>query len=126
MWIFAKDGFLSITPHREKPECFMVRGRVKGDIEYYFPNATVIETPDADYRYRTTLQRDEVADRIRKAVADIHYRGFKDLVTDKRREAYYFSVWDTMYLMQEELAVKPRPRQRHEINTADYGVTSCA
>ena len=104
MWIFAKDGFLSITPHREKPDCFMVRGRVKGDIEYYFPNADVIETPNADYRYRTTLPREEVADRIRKAVADIHYRGFKTSVTDKRREAYYFSVWDTCYLMQEELS----------------------
>jgi hypothetical protein len=82
----------------------MVRGRVKGDIEYYFPNADVIETPDADYGYRTTLPRDEVGDRVRKAVMDIHYRGFKDSVTNKRREAYYFSVWDTCCLMQEELS----------------------
>jgi hypothetical protein len=103
MWIFAKDGFLSITPHREKPDCFMVRGRVKGDIEYYFPNADVIETPEADYRYRTTLLREEVADRIRKAVADIHYRGFKDSVTDKRRMPFYLEVWSVMDDMQHAL-----------------------
>ena len=82
----------------------MVRGRVKGDIEFYFPNATVIETPQADYRYRTTLPREKVADSVRKAVTDIHYRGFKDSVTDKRRAEYYFSVWDTCCLMQEELS----------------------
>ena len=102
MWIFAKDGFLSITPHREKPECFMVRGRVKGDIEYYFPKAIVIETPDADYRYRTTLPREEVADRVREAVIEIR-SGLKDSVTDKRRAGYYLDVWSTMAEMQDRL-----------------------
>jgi len=42
---------------------------VKGDIEYYFPNADVTETPKGDYRYRTTLPRVEVADRIRQALS---------------------------------------------------------
>jgi len=102
MWIFAKDGFLSITPHKEKPECFMVRGRVKGDIEYYFPNATVIETPDADYRYRTTLLREEVADRVRDAVIDIR-SGFKSSVTDQRRMPFYLEVWSVMDDMQHAL-----------------------
>ena len=29
---------------------------------------------------------------------------FKPAVEDKRREAYYFTVWDNGYLMQEELS----------------------
>jgi hypothetical protein len=83
----------------------MVRGRVKGDLEHFFPRAKVIETPDADYHYRTTLLREAVADRIRKAVADIHYRdGFK-LSVDKRRVQTYFRIWDEMYLLQQQLAI---------------------
>jgi hypothetical protein len=102
MWIFAKDGFLSITPHKEKPECFMVRGRVKGDIEHYFQKANVIKTPNADYRYRTTLPRTVVADRVRDAVNDIR-SGFKSSVTDKRRMPFYLEVWSVMDDMQHVL-----------------------
>jgi hypothetical protein len=102
MWIFAKDGFLSITQHREKPEHLMVRGRVKGDLEHYFPGAEVIETPDGDYHYRTTLPREKVADRVRDAVIDIR-SGFKDSVTDKRRMPWYLRVWSVMDDMQYAL-----------------------
>jgi len=102
MWIFAKDGFLSITPHREKPDMLIVRARVKGDIEHYFPGATVICTDDADYLYRTTLPREEVADRVREAVIEIR-SGLKDSVTDKRRAGYYLDVWSTMAEMQDRL-----------------------
>jgi hypothetical protein len=104
MWLFDVDGFLSITEHREKPDYLHVRGRVSGDIEHYFPNAVVTRTEDADYLYRATLPRTEVADRVRKIIMDIQPGSFKDSVTDKRRKAYYFSVWDTCYLMQEELS----------------------
>ena len=109
MWIFAKAGFLSIVQHRDRPDMLMVRARVKGDIEHFFPNAKVIRMEDADYLYRTTLPRQEVADRVRGAVIDIR-SGFKDSVTDKRRVRYYFEVWDTLYQMQEAFkATEPKP-----------------
>ena len=61
MWIFAKDGFLSLTQYRDRPDMLMVRARVAGDIEHFFPTARVIRTDDADYLYRTTLPREAVA-----------------------------------------------------------------
>ena len=104
MWIFAKAGFLSIVQHRGRPDMLMVRARVKGDIEHYFPDAKVIRLDDADYLFRAFLPRKAVAAVMTNAVEQIDYDKFKAAVEDKRREAHYFSVWDTGYLMQEELS----------------------
>jgi len=83
----------------------VVRGRVKGDIERVFPGVRVITDHDADYRYRAMIAKHRVAARLFDMVAGIDYcRGFKGSVVDKRRAAYYFDVWDSMYLMQEELS----------------------
>jgi hypothetical protein len=105
MWIFAKNGFLSIKQHDRQPKLLVVRGRVKGDIERLMsiPARQVIEDAAADYRFRAFLDRDRVADRIAEHVRGIRYEKFKSSITDKRRAAYYFSVWDSCYLMQEQL-----------------------
>ena len=103
MWLFAKDGFLSIVQHRDQPDVLMVRARVAGDIEHYFPDVTVIRKDDADYLYRAFIPRVKVADVVRDMVLNIPSGGFKSTIADKRREAYYLSVWDTMAEMQEEL-----------------------
>jgi hypothetical protein len=76
---------------------------VKGDIEHYFPGARVIRTDDA-YLYRTMLLKHRVAARLFDMAFEIDDDKFKPAVEDKRRTAYYFSVWDTGYLMQEELS----------------------
>jgi hypothetical protein len=109
MWLFAKDGFIAIKQHNRQPRLLVVRGRVKGDIERLMsiPARQVVEDNRADYRYRCFLDRDRVADRIAEQVCAIRYgangEGFKSAVVDKRREAYYFSIWDIGYQMQEEL-----------------------
>jgi hypothetical protein len=55
---------------------------------------------DADYLYRTVLPKHQVAARLFDLANGIDYDKFKPAVTDKRRAEYYFSVWDTGYLMQ--------------------------
>ena len=89
----------------------LVRARVKGDIERHFPKAKVERTEERDYLFRTTLPRYQVAHRLFVAVLDIDYEEFKSAVTDKRRQAYYFDIWDTGYSMQEELS---QVRGRHK------------
>jgi hypothetical protein len=107
MWIFAKHGFLSIVQHQHHPQQLLVRGRVRGDIQRYFPAAKVARTENRDYLYRTVLGKEEVADRIAAAVQAIDYCGAKGTsfksVVGKNREPYYFAVWDTMWEMQEQL-----------------------
>lgn len=104
MWIFAKGGFLSIVQHQDRPNMLMVRGRVKGDIERHFPGVRVKRTDDADYLYRAVLPKHRVAARLFDLATEIDYDKFKPAVQDKRREAYYFSIWDTSYEMQQELS----------------------
>jgi len=104
MWIFTKHAFLSIVQHRDQPDMLMVRARVKGDIEHYFPDAKVIRMDDADYLYRAAIPREAVAAATAKAVEQINYPKFKPAVEDRRREAFYVSIWDTGYMMQEDLS----------------------
>ena len=108
MWIFAKHGFLSLVQHENYPYHLLVRGRVGGDIQHYFPDAKVMRTEKRDYLYRTVLPKEQVAKRIALAIEQIDYCGalgtsFKSSITDKRRAPYYSNVWDTMWEMQDRL-----------------------
>ena len=85
MWLFAKNGFLTFVQHDNRPDLLLVRGRIKGDIENYFPNARVTYRTDRDYAYRTMLPKTRVAERIASAVSAIDYVKYKPSVQDKRR-----------------------------------------
>src|SRR5215469_5026434 len=101
MWIFATHGFLSLVQHENYPYHLLVRGRVGGDIQHYFPDAKVMRTEKADYLYRTVLPKEEVAKRIAAVVDGLNGcgakgTGFKSVV-GKNREPYYFDIWDTCW-----------------------------
>lgn len=104
MWIYARDGFLSIVQDRNDPSKLMVRGRFKGDIEHYFPKAEVIHTPDGDYLYRTSLPREIVAVVLSREVTKIDYDRYKPAVSDPRREGTYLMCFLEMENLQELLA----------------------
>ena len=54
MWLFTSKSFLSVVSDKENPtgDRLLVRSRIMGDIEEVFPDADVMETPYADYRFR--------------------------------------------------------------------------
>jgi hypothetical protein len=100
MYIFAKDGILSIVAHRTKPGMLMVRSVAREDIAKFWPDVKIVELPEADYRYRTTLPRDEVAARIMKVVAEINYDRMKPSVA-KGRKPTYLEAWSAMMALQD-------------------------
>lgn len=102
MWIHLNDAFLSIVAHRDDPEWLLVRARVAGDIERTFPSAQVLETPEADYRYRASLPRSEVGRVLAERAAAIDYPNFKSSVapSDPARKEAYMKVWAVMYGLQ--------------------------
>jgi hypothetical protein len=100
MWIFAQKGFLSIVKDRESDR-LLVRGRFKGDIEALFPDALVAETEVADYRYRSLIDRDEVAIALAKQIRDIDYPNFKAAIKDHARHTAYTGVWGVMARAQD-------------------------
>jgi len=102
MWIFAREGFLSIVQHRDHEELLVVRGRFRGGIEALFPDAEVEETPKADYRYRTIVQKGAAARRIAEAVLGIDYENFKGSLDDLARHDTYTDVWAVMLRAQEQ------------------------
>lgn len=119
MWIFTNRGFLSIVENRDNPDELLVRARYKGDIEAHFSWRSmdadpleVVETNEADYRFRAFLPRETVSAKMHGLVNGIDYPNFKDscrfssgkmTVNDVKSRAL-FRVWDTMKCSQEGLA----------------------
>ena len=101
MWLFTKRGFFSIVQHKDDPNLLLVRSRVKGDIEEYWPWAIVKEDEGSDYRYRAFMPRFEVVNRLGNIAHDIDYPDFKASVDDTRRMSWYYQVWEAMSDMQE-------------------------
>lgn len=103
MWLFSQGGMFSIVEDEDNDH-LLVRARVAGDIERYWPNATVAVTDVSDYRYRATLPRRQVADVIHAMVENIEYGNFKDSVRERQRIPFYLRVWEAMIDMQETFA----------------------
>jgi hypothetical protein len=105
MWVFLSDAMFSIVqPNEDRPDLLIVRARFENDIQKVFPRATVAVTPRSDYRYRTVVDREEVAAAMAHEVRRIDYPNFKDSVDgrDRRRHDAYLGVWTAMYRAQEE------------------------
>lgn len=100
MWLFTSNSFLSIVEHDHDPSLLHVRARLAGDIEEVFPGADVIETPSADYRFRTSVPRERVAEAMARMVREIDYTNFKNSVSDPNRKDYYIKVWEVMWRAQ--------------------------
>jgi hypothetical protein len=102
MWIFARKSFLSIVEHADEPRLLLVRARFPGDIEHWFPEAQIAETPEADYRFRTALPRERVAEAVALRVRQIDYPNFKAGIDDLHRHIAYTKVWSVMKQQQTE------------------------
>lgn len=108
MWVMLNKSFLSIVDPdadyhgRGGPvgEKLLVRARLPGDIEAVFHGAAVKETPERDYRFRSLIDRAEVARAMAAEVQGIHYSNFKGSVKDHDRHDAYADVWGIMYRLQ--------------------------
>ena len=103
MWLFISKSFLSVVADKENPkgDRLLVRSRIAGGIEEVFPYANIMETPNADYRFRAWLPRSEVTQALSRYVEDLDYTNFKNSVEDKDRIKPLMSVWSTMHKHQE-------------------------
>ena len=110
MWIFLNDAFLSIVAHSEKPEHLHVRGRVRGDIERVFPDASVTETPDGDYHFRADVLRIDAARALADRTASIAYENLEasGAPDDRARHDADHEVWRVMDRYQLRSASRER------------------
>lgn len=104
MWVFLNDAFLSIVQKDGDEGTLLVRGRVRGDIERVFPEASVLETQTLDYRFRAWLPREIVASAMFYEVTRVDYPNFKGSVLEDDRHSAYMRCWLTMNTLQSSRA----------------------
>jgi len=103
MWICLNDGFYSIVQDHDNPNLVWVRSRHRDHLAKLFPYRIEIqEHEDRDYRYRTLVEKGDVADIISHRVNLINYGNFKASVKDKQLHDLYSDFWTMHRLYQEE------------------------
>ena len=102
MWIVLNKSFLSIVKNRNNENQLLVRARVKGDIEKVFKDADVFEDERADYKYRSYINRENVASLIGNELLNIDYDNFKSSVSKDEvyRARAYMDVWSSLNKLQ--------------------------
>lgn len=93
------NSFLSIIENDELH--LTVCACRKEDIERIFTDASILETPEGDYRYRTVMKRNDVAIVIAKRIMGIDYYNFNDTVKDYDTKHVYSEVWETTLQLQK-------------------------
>ena len=103
MWIASKFGWFSIV---KKTDGWHVRARVRRDLENLIRAGdlckrwTIIETPDADYRYRIIVGKVGIARVFDALNRSIDYPNFKSQIAGApdqiaKSEAYH-QIWHIM------------------------------
>jgi len=100
MWLFTKNGFVSIVQDRDNKDDLIVRARVRNHLQALFPLAVIPETVDADYRFRTIVNRRVVRKFVTDQVSAIDYPNFKNTVVDPDYHAACLLVWSSMHQLQ--------------------------
>lgn len=111
MWLFCEDGFLSIVAVRDDARKLLVRARCKDDLANFIRRSGlvssdrhIVETPDADYRWRAYMKREDVGIALVNALSAVDYDNFKHHVgqDDPGRAALYSGVWLQMLQLQQK------------------------
>jgi hypothetical protein len=109
MWVFLPWGYFSIVAHRDHSADVLVRARNRADLHAFRTflldaneavgrHKDIKHTPHADYPFRLTAPRKQVAKLLASFVAeDLDYDNFKNRVAenDPGRAHLYHEVWAT-------------------------------
>jgi hypothetical protein len=94
-WFCFNKGFLSVVADKDNPDRLMVRARRKSDLTNIFgPNADVVETPEADYRWRTFVDRKSFKALVNTLIDVIDYTNFKNSVKEDDLHDLYTEFWN--------------------------------
>ena len=110
MWIFTRNGFLSVVQHKSKQGYFQVKSREIDPLELLWPEHTVEIIDWADYRFRITMKKEDFLPIILEQVEDINYTSFKNECW--KNHDYHdalVKVWMTMYQFQQKYEISGKP-----------------
>lgn len=98
IWIACKNGFFSIVKIQNENN-FFIRARCKNDLLNCFEEDRIIKSPNADYRYRVIVSKQELNDFMLEQ-SEIDYHNFKDSLYNTNqhdKSPYYHKIWSVMY-----------------------------
>jgi hypothetical protein len=107
MWLFTPSGFLSIVADQQHPGHALVRARVREDLEAFCERTGApapTETPERDYRFRTTVRFAVLAADLAQQAGTIDYPNFKAEVASRQgydRARRYGRIWSVTHELQE-------------------------
>ncbi len=108
MWLFTVHGFFSCV--RDKNGRIMVRARERGHLDRlkkrFKLSSPVIETPDADYRWRIVIAKATYVFLAGELAGEVDYGNFKSEVAAEHGYNQYekslHRVWSVMHELQRE------------------------
>jgi hypothetical protein len=97
MWIYTKDGFLSVVEDRDDGmgRWLYVRSREPIVFDELFPGHEIIELKDADYPFRIHILKIDFCEAIADLICEIDYPNFKDQVL--KDSPYLFQTYSAVY-----------------------------
>ena len=129
MWIFSKYGFFSVTQHAKRKDNIQIRARLESDLAQlkarfrHLDRCPIIETPDADYRWRIVIARWKWELIGAELTADLDYSNFKGKIAQipeqRDKGQMLHRIWDLHHDMQERAT--PRKRREWEQDWAFMG-----
>jgi hypothetical protein len=96
MWVFTNHSFISIVTSENSPSYFMVQSCFPNHIETLFPDAHVTKRPYGTYRFRTTIPKHVVSQKLLDIAEGIDYQDFKNSIPDQHYQTACRDVWTTM------------------------------
>ncbi len=104
MWLMTAHGFYSVVQHRDDSDQFLVRARVRGDLDNLKRvasiDAPIKDTPGGDYKHRLYISREQLGAMMATLTESIEYDNFKDhihaLPDQKHKSRAYMTVWSAM------------------------------
>ncbi len=97
MWVFSNKGFFTIAASENSPGLFVVQSRFANHIEQLFPDAEVTKKPYGILRFRATVPRGLVYQKLVGIAESIDYSDLGGSIPDQRYQSACRAVLSTLY-----------------------------
>lgn len=98
MWVFLNTGPVSVVARQDDKSVVLVRARRREHLEAALGDwdGEIIETPNADYRFRAFLAKSTWAEILTQHTMKIDYTNFKDSIKDGEIKTAAMKVWSIL------------------------------
>jgi hypothetical protein len=115
MWIYTRDGFVSVRASALDPMNVVCRFRTRKHAQAFADRCKVnrvVTTDDTDYRYRFEVSRGVLAGQVAAEIALLDYSNFKAAVSAAGDDVNYVAALHETWFVHHEMQQKERVTQQ--------------